>query len=675
MSYSSSVTSENDAGAPFRQRRLLEDIKELVEKPYPNIILHTYDHDLSSACLVLTPENYKHLHMTVVFPSSYPLDPPRIRMDTSVVHPNVLGNYICATILRRTEDHTPAYTLKGIAIQLLSFFSSSSVDQEYGGKEDLSSYRAIDEKLLDGFVCRSCHFGRGNQRAYLKPARRERYDYDARVASAPEHWPDLQGKTGSPPRNPQLPSPTIRYNVQPETPREAHHKDVSTCGIARLPNELLLLILENLDFEQMTTFARAWPRLSGVIRDFDVVRQRELQCFCLKQDYRSVKLGVGVSINRGQIASEFDLLSYDAFEHWGHRQSVNNIRFEHWLPLPISHQHWRRVKGDVKDSLCKMVRNLRNVGAFGEAQVLFTFMNDVVVRLNQVAEEKSQELQKSNLRHASEKAIDSYFHLFHLLVCLATEDPSLVRHANSLLQNFMNGKQSKQDCPNLGHLLIALLISDIEVTEGLMKAIIIEAITRNVVWLFDRRGAHMPELSYMETQPVSAYRLDKTFQGSRTSYRLLMFSELFRRTARPSHKKPLTQVRDELFERHGAPPRNAAQELSETVRRLHTINNFPAFLKEMGLQEKPDPRRFTDVLRKTVHASMAKGYSTWGMPTRYALLHRVKKDRDLWSNRRIWMNGADAQWVADNWHVNAINYCRSFFPNANQGGHRDTGRR
>ncbi|KAI2462933.1 hypothetical protein F4781DRAFT_157150 [Annulohypoxylon bovei var. microspora] len=650
---SSSHTSEKDAGAPFRLRRLMMDIKELVEKPYPNITLHSYDYDLSAACLVLTPENYKPLHLTVQFPPHYPVDPPQVKMDSSVYHPNVFHNYICASILRRSEEHTPAYTLKGIAIQLLSFFSSRVIEQEYGDKQNLDEYRATDEALIDDFACTYCHFGKDYQQPVPQPATSGRFDYDARVSVESNEWPALSD-TISPPSTAEA------------APKSTEQKIVTTCEIDRLPNELLVMVLEKLDFDQITRFAAAWPRISDVVRDFDVMRQRELQCFCLKQDYRSAKLGVGVAIRRGQITSEFDLLSQDAYKHWKIRRSVNNISFGQWLPLPISHQHWRRVKEDVKEVLSAMKLQIKSVGTFGGAQVIFTFMNDVVVRLNQVAEHKaddSYDSLKSNLRHASEKAIDSYFHLFHLLVCLATDDPTLVEHANSLLRNFMNGKQSKADCPNLGHLLVALLISDIEVTEELTKAIIIEAITRNVVWLLDRKGAHMPELSYIEPAPVSAYRLNKTFEGSRTSYRLLMFSELFRRIARPSHTKPLTQVRDELFQRHGAPPRNAAKELAETIRRLHTINDFPTFLREMGLQKIPDGQTFSNVLRKTVLASMANGYSTWGMPPKYVLLMRVKKDRFLWANRRLWLSAEDARWVEENWNADALSHCRSFFPN------------
>ncbi|KAI0101131.1 hypothetical protein F4814DRAFT_432355 [Daldinia grandis] len=649
MSHQQATESQPSVGDSLRQNRLLLDIKELMEKPYPNIAFHTIEDDLTVACLVLTPSDYKPLHLTMHFSAMYPLHPPRVRMDSEVRHPNVFFDFICASILRQGPEHTPAYTLKGIAIQLLSFFSSDTVEQEHGGPtKQLSEFRAVDKMLIDSFTCDHCHFGQGQQQP-PQPARHISRAYDARVDRNPSRWPTLQTLQNT--RNP-LQDQTQNSDVDIQTPPP---KRVMPCEINRLPNELILLILEELDFEHLTSLAAAWPRISDIIKDFDIVRQRELQCFCLKQNYQAVSLGVGVSIYRGQITSEFDLLSREAYRSWNVRDSINNLHFDHWLPLPISPRHWQRVKGFVKISLNAMVKKIKNKGAFSESQVLFTFMNDVVVRLNQVTDVTT----KTNLRHASEKAIDSYFHLFHLLVCLATEDCTMVKHANSLLQNFMNGKRSKVECPNLGHLLIALLISDVEVTEGLIKAITIEAITRNVVWLFDKKGADMPELSYLERDPISAYRLDQTFRGSRTSYRLLMFSELFRRTARPSHKKPLSQVRDELFDRHGAPPRNAAKELAETVRRLQTINDFPAFLREMGIHKVPDARIFTNELRKTVKSSMDKGYSTMGIPSNYALLLRIKKDP------HVSITGEEAEWLKVNGKVDGNMMLRSFFPNNN----------
>ncbi|KAI8631622.1 hypothetical protein F5Y19DRAFT_424359 [Xylariaceae sp. FL1651] len=622
--------------ANLGRQRLLMDIEELVTKPYPKIMLHPHEEDLSSACLLLFPEYYPPLHLNISFPSTYPICPPVITMDSSIIHPNVYGQFICASILHRGDEYTPAYTLKGIAIQLLSFFDSDSLEQEdYDGKKNLADYRSTDAMYFrDAYKCNKCQFG-------LKPAtqkpRTRSSVFDALVSHNPEEWPTLQNIVASD----NSPSCALvrtfddmetspeheqrNLKLSPVTGRKNGHNEFS---IDQLPNEILLLIIERLDdFEHLTRFAQAWPRISHLMREFDVIRQRELQCFCLKKSYQSVKLGVGVSVDhRGQISSEFDLISEQAYRDLNIRCSIQNINFEYWLPLPISRHHWNQVRGVVRQVLFQIRPLLRTAGT-SEAQVLFTFMNDIVVRLNQATEHaRNQPSQKSTLRHASEKAIESYFHLFHLLVCLAIENPDIVRQANQLLQAFESGRQSKVDCPNLGHLLIALLISDVQVTEKLLKSIITEAITRNVVWLLDCKGAGMAELSYIERDAVSAYRLNRTFQGSRTSYRLLMFSELFRRTARPSHKKPLSQVRDELFDRHGAPPRDTASLLAAEVRRLQAIDNFPAFLKEMGLPKIPTSENFTAVLKDTVRASMAKGYSKWALSQKKAMHLRIRRD-------------------------------------------------
>ncbi|EMR71669.1 putative ubiquitin-conjugating enzyme family protein [Eutypa lata UCREL1] len=597
-----------ETASSIRRNRLLLDIKELTKNPYPNISLHVHDDDLTSACLVLTPEGYKPLHLTMTFDSSYPKVSPRVQMDSQEVsHPNVFSHYICADILKDGDGYTSAYTLKGIAIQMLSFFSSDRVDQDYGGRAvSLQSWRKNDG--LDFFKCTKCTFDAVELRTI-----NVRYAHGDDADDAP--------KESRRARRRRL---------------EAEYAAVTTFAINELPNELLLLVLERLDdFQDLTNFAKVWPRVSHLIIDFDIVRQRELQCFCTKESYQTTKLGVGVSTDFGKLASEFDLLSEEAYQKLEIRNSVHGLKFQVWLPLPLSRRHWEQVKTDAKISLESMKMDLKGVRP-SNAQVLYTFMNDIVVRLNEVITDRFDfNTEKSTLRHASEKAIESYFHLFHLLICLATEDPSIVRNANRTLAEFADSKRSKTDCPNLGQLLIALLISDVEVTEKLRKAIITETITRNVVWMLDKRGARRAELSYMEAGPVSAYRLDQTFQSSRTSYRLLMFSELFRRTARPlsndekQKQNSLTEVRDELFDRHGAPPRGAAARLAAEVRRLHTINDFPAFLREMGLRNVPTAESFTTLLRQTIHDSMEKGYSKWAFSQEKALNLRLQLERDV----------------------------------------------
>jgi ubiquitin-protein ligase len=53
-----------------------------------------------------------------------------IRIDSKVTHLNIKeAGHICASILDTETDYTSTYTLKGVAIQLLGFFSSDRIQQ------------------------------------------------------------------------------------------------------------------------------------------------------------------------------------------------------------------------------------------------------------------------------------------------------------------------------------------------------------------------------------------------------------------------------------------------------------------------------------------------------------------------------------------------------------------
>ena len=205
-----------------------------------------------------------------------------------------------------------------------------------------------------------------------------------------------------------------------------------------LPDEVLLLICDNLENQDLWRFAQAWTKIGKIITAYDVIHTRELLCFCLKKDYKEAKLGVGISVTQrskiGRLESEFDLLSQAGFYTHSIRRSVQGIPFEHWLPLPISHKHWRDVKTITIAKLTSLAL-AANFGNIGPAQVVYKFMNDIVIKLNNQATDPTAiprygDSSKSTLTHASEKAIDSYFHLFHLLLCLAVDDPSIVRDAD-----------------------------------------------------------------------------------------------------------------------------------------------------------------------------------------------------------------------------------------------------
>ncbi|KAI4604364.1 hypothetical protein KJ359_000499 [Pestalotiopsis sp. 9143b] len=617
---------QGDQRTQLLSQRLLRDISELRRKPYPNIDVHIDDSNLTRFCLILSPPRGDKLHLTVDNLSNFPLAPPRIRMDSVITHPNVFGSYICASILNTEEGYTPAYTLKSIAIQMLSFFSSENVEQMYGNEVvNLNQYRAGSRGrwTFGGdsgpFRCGGCNFGKPKKKpvshyvpgaVYVEeasplPSRRSRRSKASTASTS---------TAASIPRTPSPTGESTRDTISKQTGSAAMYIDT-------IPNEILLAILQKIEeFEDLTNLAHAWPRVSRAISDFDIMRQRELQCFVQKKTYEDVNLGVGVGISSGGISSEFDLVSQVAYHDLSVRRSIHNLPSSWWLPLPISRPHWARVRSEALETLGALKKSeCVKYDQPTNADVIYQFMTDIVVKLNNVRIANSN--RNSTLNHASDKAIESYFHLFHLLVCLATEDRSIVLAANRILTRFKDGSRSKSFAPNLGNLIVAMLISDIEVTFELRKAIVTEAIVRNVVWTLRQR----PELAYREPDAVSAYRLDKTFEASRTSYRLLMFSELFRRVARPGNK-PLHEIREELFDRHGGPPHGAASFVAAEVRRLHGVNDFTQFMREMGFESIPTAASFTQFLRRTLDDSVRAGYSREALSGRQALILRLQRD-------------------------------------------------
>ncbi|KAL8923812.1 MAG: hypothetical protein Q9172_002960 [Xanthocarpia lactea] len=673
------------------RKRLLRDIAELQTEPYPYIEFHIKD-SLERACLILTPEGSQPLHLTMTL-DNYPLHAPKVTIQSPVCHPNVFGDYICASILNTQEGYTPAYTLKSIAIQLLSFFRSDSLEQDYGELVNLSTYQA-------GYASSDRHFRRMNSPEVHCDA----CNFAARSKECSRNGPVLQRRPT--PAQQHRPAPARQHYEAPERQQgrvmkghlfvvadklrrlsapirpsqasrtkspakfEASAADTpvyyskpfgcSSVLLMSLPDEILLMLFSFLSFEELVTISNAFPRAREVINRYDLIRVRELQCFCLKEGFQHVKLGVGVRVGQWgkerKLSSEFDLLSHEAFHQYCVRRSIQGLPFEHWLPLPISQRHFRKVGPDMLNSLSKLASAGKCVDS-SHFSVISHFMNDIVVSFSAEAERCPKYGPRSTLAHASEKAVESYFAIYHLLLCLAADDPFMVAKANSKVSRFISGERSKNTCPSLGHLLVATLISDDGITEDLSLAVIEEAVLRNVVWMLDSRGADMPELSYLEPSAISEYRLRKTFEASLTSYRLLMFSHLFCKIARgPAAEKPLAQLRDELFDTHGAPPRGLARSMAEEIRRIKSIDSFPPFLMEMGIQEfnLPGKSEWTGFLQNMVRRSAEVGYSCMPISQTVALSLRKMKEPDV-------EVGPDV--VAEKAQVATGNGRLSFFPN------------
>ncbi|KAJ4313596.1 protein polyubiquitination [Neodidymelliopsis sp. IMI 364377] len=615
-------------------RRLLDDVAEVQRNPYPNMHLHVDDEDFYKACLILTPETYEPLHLFIEFSHDYPLRAPTITIQSQIVHPNVFGEYICASILNTSEGWTPAYTLKGVLIQLLSFFSSASLEQSHEGEMiDLTAYR-------QEYTNRRRRHGYGPQG--------ELYDYFCDGCGFSPTWtPTLTSSESS-----TLPTPP------PST----------VSKLLALPDEVVLLMLEEMPTKDILTLADTIPSVKRIVNSFDFIRMRELQCFCFKKSYLEAKLGIGISLtggNRPVLRSEFDLLSQEAFFQHDVRHSVQGVKFDRWLPLPLSRGHWKKVKTTATACLRSIHSNAKLRSNEPEGiDVLYHLMNNVVVQFSADTEKGFRQSDaRSTISYASEKAVEAYFSLFHLLLCLVAENNGIIQAANKMVNRFLTGPHDKKRFPDLGHLLVAALISDEGLTQELIFKIIKEAILRNVVWMLDSKGADMAELAYLEPSAISNYRLVKTFEASTTSYRLLMFLKLFSSAARPKGKS-LTDIREALFDSHGAPPPGLSTTMARRIRQIREIDGFPGFFRAMGLINVPYKTEFTAFLRRTVTDSVTAGYSV--MPLSQSQLYMIRKvrERDVELAEGIKVREALVTWYngGEKWYWNGWKGRPTFFP-------------
>ena len=620
-------------------QRLLRDIAELQNDPYPNITLHP--RNLSEACLVLTPQDQDALHLTITFGSEYPLDAPTVSIQSRVSHPNVFNSYICASILNTTEGYTPAYTLKAICIQLLSFFTSDRIEQEdYNGHVDLNEYR--ERASQSGFERHATRSSRAIRCADCGFRSKEAVLEDQSLA--PQGMDDftfprlrtlelqaIDSFKSAPPATlaaNTASSEATRISTVSRIRTPAFTKLVPLINrVLGLPNEILMMILDELDTTSLMIVARHCKDIGNLVASHDFIRMRELQCFCLKKNFMKTQLGIGISVTggraQGSLGSEFDLLSLEAFQKYIVRRSVQGVNFQYWLPVPLSRRHWRSVEPLVEPCFRKIAVAARMPIA-SSADVIYAFMTDIVVKLSNEFN-SGWTGTKSTLRHASEKAIESYFSLFHLLLCLAVSDPEVVKQANEEVDLFMEGQNSKEDCPNLGHFITSTLVSDNGLTPSLTQEIINEAIIRNVVWMLDYKDANRPELSYLEPTPTSKYRLQHTFEASKTSYRLLMFQALFYKIARPINT-PISTICDDAFERHGAPPSGTAERLAQDIRHLKTVNTFPEFFDVMGIHYDSIEATFPAFLKSSITRSCEKGYSCQPITQGHALALRKARE-------------------------------------------------
>ncbi|KAF5382525.1 hypothetical protein D9615_002898 [Tricholomella constricta] len=429
------------------------------------------------------------------------------------------------------------------------------------------------------------------------------------------------------------------------------------CLLGMLNDDVLIELSGHMLSESVIAFSIAYRRFRNLVTSTRVLLQREVRCFFLRTSLRDSVLGIGVAFDPRPrtLSSDFDWLSKQAFDDYYIRTSIQKRKFEYFLPLAFSRPHFERVQKDIWLHLQVLDKAVRDA-ELGTTQrtgrtttrrttpprqlhhvvdVVYKMMNNIVVSLMKScdnvldASPQSGHCQMPTLLHASEKAVISYCHLFHLLLSLARTTPAILQDATNRLRRFVQAPDSrvKAHVPDLGELIVLITLVLARPSVGgapvtwqvLNGPFLEETITRNVRWVL----ADLPDLEILESGP-SEYRLQKTFAKSRTSLRLVMFQIAFLDAFVTTYAEDVAR----LDENYGFPEQGIPERMVREVKAIYQVDSWPAFFERVQYARGRafGTEKMSELLRAAVRTSGQRRYHTPKSPRQ---LHLLSRDREL----------------------------------------------
>ncbi|KAG6890596.1 hypothetical protein C0995_006572 [Termitomyces sp. Mi166 len=592
--------------------RLLQDLRELKDSPYPGVAVFTDDADIRKLCLVLTPPSgpWKglSLHFDVDLPNNWvqrcrnttPQFDWSIHMLRSVKEPRsitgrihgrveqdygapvCIGDYIVHQYM--TEEHLTNTLLE--SWHRVSRPEQITMEQQMTMEQQWAASTLAEIDIHDP-VAHCAKTIEGGTRIHRLSAVNPRWKATYDVIS---QWQCKKCPYGSE----SLPA---HRQVQEKSEREdqvaANLVPPPMCLLGILNDDILLELSTYMLSESVVDFSVAYPRFHSLIT----------------------------------------------------RPHFERARKDIWVHLQYLDEAVRKAESAVAQRMAqrtgsKMSRRLTappSRKAHQVVEVVYRMVNNIVVSLmkscDHVLDAPALRFghRSPTLLHASEKAVVSYCHLFHLLLSLTRTTPAILHDATRRLRRFIMvpESRSKTEVPDLGELIV--LINLVLACPPIDKAIPLtwqllngpfleEAITRNVRWML----ADNPELEVLE-EGASDYRLQKTFLKSRTSLRLIMFQIAFLDIFIKAYAGPGVERLDENY---GFPEADIPERMAKEVKAIYEVATWPGFFERVqyarGLAF--DKEKMSELLRAAVSKSTQKRYHTASLPGK---LHILARERDL----------------------------------------------
>jgi ubiquitin-protein ligase len=454
----------------FAKRRLIRDLKEL-DRERPTLLTisaaPTFDLFHWRACLRPNDGPYAGIvfHVKLIFPETYPQNPPDISLCSSIPHPNVFGDWICLDMLKfytsstPYEGWTPAYSVTSILLQLQSFLFAENIPQDDGEDTraytgDYSTRRAI--QAAKQFTCKIA----------LADGTEVVHTHDS-------PWPPLEGmKTIG-----QLSALVSGLQSARITPKGSCIPWANGLPASVLSTNIFGCLTTR-DIVTARNVCTDWRR---VVVTHNVFERSQMSCFYTKKtmDDTDCILGVGISVEYypnysglKSISSSLDVLSLEAFAEEGVRYSVfDKSHFGHLLPLILNRGHAAKARPLMEKTIFAIMHflpsppysNIQRGPRSSERlyphmilQLLMTLMNSMVVQLMKEGDSHG------HVRcHASEKALEGFCSFHHMLLYYSRVYPSIEQMANKEVDDFIASEQArhKKKTPDLGNLLVCLTLS------------------------------------------------------------------------------------------------------------------------------------------------------------------------------------------------------------------------
>jgi len=346
-----------------------------------------------------------------------------------------------------------------------------------------------------------------------------------------------------------------------------------------------------------------------------------LRCFHTKKTFLDDVMGIPINFTVNPktrrvdyIHSSLDLMSSTAFFVDKIRTDVWGEKFELWLPLYFTGEHFKRALPMIKAALVKLSPE-SNSTRFCPTMVLDVLpklMNTFVVLLTD-----------SGLA-TSKKTFQGFTAIHRLFLALVHEFPQLQTTITQRLKSFMASPEGrhKHKVPSLGNLIALLTVSNTVTWEHFKNAYLSESFDRGVLWTCKKypslASVHGPNGT---PEPVGkeTARIKQTFQAMSVSLRLCMFHVFFLRYLCHGNSEDRANRYDRFFgqweqESDKRETDNATvvspyslSHFQTGVTSIFAVTDWPQFFSHVN-NACPPRQVFGGLLRQAIQNSLNRGY-------------------------------------------------------------------